>query len=209
MNDDARGFRPTSRSRARIAAGALLILAAVATVLVVFDSVDQRQAVLQVVNDVPAGTQLARSDLRVVEVSVDPSLAVVPATQMSGVVGTYAKVRIVAGGLVAQPLLQAEPLVAPGASVLAVSVPPAHLPIGLRERSQVLLVIAPQTPDQPVAEPVIGRVVGLPSTADQVTGEVSVSVELDADDAVTVAAADAVRIVLLDPGIDPAGQVAA
>jgi hypothetical protein len=125
------------------------------------------------------------------------------------VVGSYAKVRIVAGGLVAHPLLQPEPLVTAGSSILAVSVPPARLPAGLRERSQILLVMAPRSPDDPAPDPVTGRVVGLPSTPDQVTGEVSVSIELDPSDAVTVASADGVRIVLLDPGVDQAGQVAA
>lgn len=201
-------FRPTSRSRTRLAVGALLVLGSVAAVLLAFDSVDRRIAVLQVVGDIPAGEQLSDDDLRIVEVSDDPTLSMVAASDLGLVVGTYAKVRIVGGALLAQPMLQAEPLVTPGSSVLAVSVLPGELPAGLRERSQVLVVMPPQSPTDPLVEPVRARVVGLPSAPDQVTGSVSVSLEVPVADAVSVANSSTVRIVLLDPGADPAASVA-
>ena len=135
------GFRPSSRSRARIAVGSLLSLVAVGVVLLVFSTADRRVAVLQVVRDLPAGARLGAADVRSIELSADPSLAVVKATDIATVIGQYTKVRIVTGGLLASGLLQAGSLVAPGSAVVAVTIPAGELPAGLRERSQVEIVI--------------------------------------------------------------------
>jgi hypothetical protein len=198
-------FRPSSRSRVRMAVGTLLSLVAIGVVLFVFSTTDKRIAVLQVVHDIPAGTQLSAADLRPIELTNDPSLAVIKYTDLSSVVGLYAKVRIVPGGLLALGLLQTAPLVAAGAAVVAVSIPSGELPAGLRERSQVQVVI-PATGDKAPPEPVLGRVVGLPVTPDSATGQMSVSLEVAAADAVVVASAERVRVVLLDPGVDPAAS---
>jgi hypothetical protein len=198
------GFRPSSRSRMRIAVGTLLSLIAVGVVLLVFSTADRRVAVLQVVHDLPAGARIVAGDLRSIELSTDPSLAVVKSTDLGAVIGQYTKVRIVAGGLLASGLLQSEPLVTPGSAVVAVTVPSGELPAGLRERSQVQIVI-PTAGDEPTLPAIVGRVVGLPAAPDSVTGQMSVSFEVSAADAVTVASASRVRVVLLDPGIDPIG----
>jgi hypothetical protein len=197
-------FRPSSRSRVRIATGTLLSLVAIGVVLLVFSTADRRVAVLQVVRDLPAGSQIAAGDVRSVELSTDPSLAIVQSVDLAAVVGQYTKVRIVTGGLLASGLLQAQPLVAPGSAVVAVTIPSGELPSGLRERSQVQIVI-PTAGDEVARVPVVGRVVGLPAAPDSVTGEMSISFEMSAADAVTVAGATRVRVVLLDPGTDLAG----
>ncbi len=197
-------FRPSSRSRVRIAIGTLLAMVAVGVVLLVFSTADRRVAVLQVVRDLPAGTQIAAGDVRSIELSTDPSLAVVRAVDISSVVGQYTKVRIVTGGLLATGLLQAAPLVAPGSAVVAVTIPSGELPAGLRERSQVQIVI-PSVDDATPTATVVGRVIGLPDVPDSVTGQLSVSFEMSAADAVAVASAIRVRVVLLDPGLDTAG----
>ncbi|HZX55663.1 MAG TPA: SAF domain-containing protein, partial [Ilumatobacteraceae bacterium] len=170
---------------------------------------DKRVAVLQVVRDLPAGTQLTSDDMRSVDVSTDPSLAVVRALDLPAVVGQYTKVRIVSGGLLATGLLQSRPLVAPGSAVVAVTVPAGEVPAGIRERSQVQVVMptSGNTHDVAPAAPVTGRVVALPAAPDSVTGQMSLSLEVSAVDAVTVANAAAVRVVLIDPGVDPAGVV--
>ena len=179
---------------------------AVGVVLLVFSTTDKRVAILQVVRDIPAGSRLSTADVRSIELSTDPSLAVVGASEIASVVGRYAKVRIVSGGLLASSLLQADPLVTPGAAVVAVEVPAGELPAGLRERSQVQVVI-PSSGDDVAATSVVGRVVGLPTASDSTTGQLSVSLEVAVGDAVVVAGADRVRIVLLDPGTDPAAGV--
>jgi hypothetical protein len=187
----------------RIAIGTLLSLVAVGVVLLVFSTADKRVAVLQVVRDIPAGTQIAATDVRSIELSTDPSLAVVKAVDIVTVVGQYAKVRIVSGGLLSPALVQASPLVAPGAAVLAVTVPAGELPAGLRERSQVQVVVPPANGAAQLP-PIVARVVGIPTAPDSVTGQMSVSLEVAASDSVAIASAANVRIVLLDPGVDPA-----
>jgi hypothetical protein len=187
--------------------GALLTILAVGVMLMVFASADKRVPVLQVVRDVPAGTQLTSADLRIVHVSVDSSLAVVAAADEALVVGQYAKVRVVAGSLLATPMLQPGALVSPGASIVAISVPSGELPLGLRERSRVQLVFPATSAAEAAPAPVEGRVVGLPTSPDSVTGRESLSVEVAAADAPTVAAAATVRVVLLDPGVDAAAAV--
>jgi hypothetical protein len=189
----------------RIAIGTLLSLVAVGSVLLVFSTVDRRVAVLQVVRDLPAGAQLTSSDVRSIELSSDPSLAVVRVADVAAVVGQYTKVRIVSGGLLSTGLLQPAPLVAPGSAVVAVTVPSGELPEGLRERSQVQVVLLPNgTTAAP--PPVVGRVVGLPIVPDTVTGQQSISLEVASIDAVALASATRVRVVLLDPGTDLAGN---
>src|ERR1700709_1301168 len=64
-------FRPSSRSRVRIAVGALVAIGAIAVMLLIFSTADKRIPVLQLVRDVPAGQQLVGADLRVIELSAD------------------------------------------------------------------------------------------------------------------------------------------
>jgi hypothetical protein len=204
-------FRPSSRSRVRIAVGALVAISAIAVMLLIFSTADKRIPVLQLVRDVPAGQQLTGADLRTIELSADPTLAVVRASDIGSVVGGYARVRMISGSLLAVPMLQRTPLVAAGSAVVAVTIAAGELPAGLRERSRVQLVFprtSSQSADALAPEPVAGRVVGLPTAPDSSSGKLSVSVEVGAADAVTVAQAPVVRIVLLDPGVDAASAAA-
>lgn len=196
----SRGFRPSPRRRTRIAAGVALAAIAIGGNLAVYSGLGSREPVLQVVRDVPAGQQLTADDLRDVEVAVDSTVRTIPAGDAGGVIGQYARVRLVSGSLVVGEALQAEPLVSAGAAVVAIQVPDGALPIGLRERSRVRLVIpAPRAVDDEAPVEVIGRVVGLPSAPQSVSGRLSLSVEVDESSASAVAASDDVRVVLLDP----------
>lgn len=211
-------YRPRSRRRRRIAAGVALAAAAIAGNVFVYAGLDRAEPVVQVVRDIPAGEQLTPDALRAVDVELDDSVPAIPAEDVDGVVGRYAKVRLVAGSLVTPSSLQSEPLVAAGRSVVAVRVPDGSLPIGLRERSPIDLVLPASAavtpavpPDAPAPVTVVpGRMVGLPSTPGAQgaslagTGTTSLSVEVAAADAATVAAADEVRIVLVEPRPDEA-----
>jgi hypothetical protein len=194
----------------RIAVGTLLAIGAVGIMLLIFSTADKRVPVLQLVRDVPAGQRVVSADLRTIEVSADPTLAVVHAKDLDLVVGSYAKVRMISGSLLASPMLQTAPLVAAGSAVVAITIPTGELPAGLRERSRVQLVFPIDSSAAagavPVA-PVNGRVIGLPEVPDSVTGKLSLSIEVAAADAVTVAQAATVRVVLLDPGVDAADDV--
>lgn len=188
--------RISSRARGRLALGALIVAIGVLINLAIYRSVDDKSPVLQLNRDVPAGQQISADDFRTVEIGADGAFRSVPSSDLNAVVGSYAKVRLIAGTLLAREALQAGPLVAPGASVVAVTVPAGEVPIGLRERSRVSVVIVAS--DRTSAS-VNGTVVGLPSQAGS-SGQVSVSIELAAGDAGAVAAAEKVRLVLLDPG---------
>jgi len=188
--------RISSRARGRLALGALIVAIGVLINLAIYRSVDDKSPVLQLNRDVPAGQQISADDFRTVEIGADGAFRSVPSSDLNAVVGSYAKVRLIAGTLLAREALQAGPLVAPGASVVAVTVPAGEVPIGLRERSRVGVVIVAS---DRTSTSVNGTVVGLPSQAGS-SGQVSVSIELAAGDAGAVAAAEKVRLVLLDPG---------
>lgn len=202
------GFRPSTRRRNRIVIGVVLAALAIAGNLWVYSGIDDSEPVLQVSRDVPAGEQITADSVRTVRVDVDGSVDVVPADQLTAIVGTYAKVRLVSGSLVTPAALQPQPLVASGSSVVAILVPDGSLPIGLRERAPVDLVLpslssaGDDAPSKPTVVP--GRVVGLPSTPDSAVGVLSLSVEVAAGDAALVAASDGVRVVLREPSADEA-----
>ena len=201
-----RGFRPASRRRARVAGGAALVAIAIGGNVLVYSSLDDRESVLQVVRDVPAGEQVAPEDVRAIQVDADDTLRSVGADRVSTIVGQFAKVRLVSGSLVVAEALQSTPLISAGASVVAIQVPEGALPVGLRERSQVQLVVPANGDDATATEPTIvsGRVVGLPTAPATATGTLSLSVEVPEQLAPAVVASDDVRVVLVQPGVDPA-----
>jgi hypothetical protein len=194
------GFRPLGRRRSRMLVGALLSVTAIGGNLFLYSSMDTRTQVLQVVRDIPAGTQLSMIDLRPVEVWLDPSVNAVSADQAATLIGVYAKVRLAAGSLVVTESVQAQPLVAPEAAVVSVQLSEGSLPLGLRERSQILVVLPPPPfSDEGVSRVMDAVVVGLPAAVTGATGRVAVSLEVGIPAAVEIAGADDVRILLLDP----------
>ena len=199
-------FRPSARRRNRIAAGVALVAAAIGINIVVYTSLDGRAPVVQVTRDVPAGELITPDMLRTVEADLDGSVDVVAGENLHQVIGRYARVRLVSGALVTARSLQSAPLLGDGTAVLAISVPHGALPIGLRERSAVQLVLPAD--DGEAVRTLDGRVVGLPSTPEGAIGTQSLSIEVAALDAPTIAAADDVRVVLVEPQPDPAASEA-
>lgn len=201
---EARGFRPGSRRRARIAGGAALAALAIGGNVVVYTSLDDRTEVLQVVNDIRAGELVSADDLRIVEVDLDPTVPVVPADALASVTDQHARVHIASGTLLAPVLVQSAPLVGPGSAIVAVELRPTMVPDGLRERSLVELIVMADRGGSEEAHRTNGRVVTRPAEVERVSGVVSMSVEVASADAAMVAAGDDLRVVLLDPGVDPA-----
>ena len=204
---ERRGTRPSARRRNRIVAGVVLAALAVAANIWIYSNLGATDPVLQMTRDVIAGEQITADMTRTVEIDADDSVNVIPADRLSNIIGSYTKVRLVAGSLITEASIQPDPLVTQGASVVAVRVPDGSLPIGLRERVPVDLVLPSTVADDPAATGTIvvrGRVIGLPSAPDSTVGLLSLSVEVAAADAALVAAADDVRIVLLEPAADPA-----
>ncbi len=203
----SRGFRPTARRRNRLAAGLALGAAAIGANVLVYASLNSSEPVVQVVRDVPAGEQITADMLRTVDADVDSTVNTIGGADMQSLIGQYAKVRLVAGSLVVYPAIQSQPLLSAGNAVVAIEVKAAELPVGLRERVPVLLVIPPIAGDDSGLPTTIdGRVVGLPVASESGLGTQSVSIEVEASLVASVAAADEVRIVLLVPSTDPAVQ---
>ena len=207
MNDTSRvrGFRPSARRRNRIAAGVALAAIAVGGNVLVYSSLDDAEPAVQAVTDIPAGTEITSDMLRTIDVELDETVQMIPGSQLDLLPGRYAKVRIVSGALLTSPSLQFEPLVTPGHSVVAIRVENGTLPIGLRERSRVQLIVPPGNDGTAPVE-VVGRTVGLPVDAGSALGTTSLSVEVAAADAAAIAAADDVRVVLIEPADDDATE---
>lgn len=204
----ARGFQPASRRRSRIAAGVALAAIAIGGNLLIYANLQSAEPVVQVVRDVAAGEQLTSDMFRTVDVDADSTVNLIDGDRLGSLVGRYAKVRLVAGSLVTAESLQTLPLVTPGSSVVAIQVADGSLPIGLRERVPVLLVVpADRSTDGAGITSIPGRVVGLPTDTTSALGLQSLSVEVAASDAATIAAADDVRVVLVEPSDDPASAV--
>jgi hypothetical protein len=194
-----RGFRPASRRRARLATGAVLAAIGIGGNVLLYTSLDDATEVVQAVATIRQGERIEASDLRSVEVDLDASVPVVPASQIDLLVGQYARTYIGAGALVIDVMLQPEPLITPGQGVVAVEIRPTLVPRDLRERSQIFVVVVPDDDTDPFVTS--GRVVG---RTEGDSGDVlSLSVELSRADAPRVAAGDDVRVVLLEPGVDP------
>ena len=207
------GFAPASRRRNRIAAGVALAAIAVGANILVYSSVNNSEPAVQAVVDVPAGAQITSDMLRTVDVDAPSSVNLVPGDQLDSLVGAYAKVRLVSGSLVTPQSVQATSLVGPGNAVVAIQVDEGALPVGLRERVPVQLVIpqaagatAAATTDPTVID---GVVVALPIATASALGRQSLSVEVAAGSAPIVAGADDVRVVLAEPVAESSADPAA
>lgn len=196
---ESKGFRPGSRRRARIAGGAALAAVAIGGNVLVYANLDDRTEVLQVVTDIRAGELLTADALRIVEVDVGPTVPVVAADAIGSVVDQHARVHISSGTLLSPLLLQPTPLVSPDAAVVAVELRPTLVPSGVRERSLLELVVVSDDSEFRTT----ARAVTRPVEVDGVSGLLSMSVEVSSDDAARVAAGDEIRVVLLEPGVDP------
>jgi hypothetical protein len=196
----ATGFQPSRRRRNRIAAGIALAAIAIGGNIWVYSNLNSAKPAVQAVRDIPAGEQLTPDMFRTVNVDAESSVNVIDGDELDAVVGNYAKVRLVSGSLVTWEALQSTPLVTQGNAVVAIQVPEGALPVGLREQVPIELVIPPDRSTADTATIVISaRVVALPTLTANALGTQSLSVEVAATDAATVAAADDVRVVLSEP----------
>jgi len=194
-----------------------VVLAAIAFAgnLAVYSSLDERIEVLQASEEIPAGSVVELEQVRVTRVAVDSAVPVVPVGDSAVVIGRYARSRIAAGALIGPSAVQRHPLVAPRSGVVSIRLPEGSIPDGLSERSHVLVVVPESSPagagsavgderaettgdigapgDGGIAAVVVGAV------EPAGVGTLAISVEVDSADAVRIARADQVRIVLVAP----------
>lgn len=189
-------IRPIRRRWGRLVVGIGLVMIAVATNLAVHAMRHPEVGVVQIASEVPAGTRIEWRHLLEARLSLGSSIPVIPIDEVDSVVGRFARTRLAPGSLLTSTAIQDDPLVTPGMATVAIRLNEGLVPAGVHEHSMIEIVIRPAVIDSP---PLVigGRVLDQP-TADQ-SGRVGFSVEVDADDAVRVAMADDVRIVLVDP----------
>jgi SAF domain-containing protein len=199
------------RSRWRVAAGLLVVIAAAAGFVAWNTAASQATGVLVVNRPVPVGQPITAADLRVLEVPAAPGMAVVPESELGAVVGRPAAVPLLPGAVLSPDQVGAPVLPAQGQLLVSVAVPlpPPGLAPGARVR--VLITAGVGAGQVAAGAPADGQL-GLvtPATAAIVvdvgpadgTGARAISLLLAAEAGEPVAAAAATGRVslLLEPG---------
>jgi SAF domain len=179
------------RSLTRLIVGALLT----AVVVLAFVTIDLRAHrktdVLAVTTAIAAGQTLAPADVVAVAVSAEPGVPLIAAADLNQVIGRSAAVPLVRGELLVPRLLGPAAFPASGQAVIAVDVKPGRAPVGLQPGSSVLVLSAPAdgtAPATPAVAPATPQasVVSVEDSADG-SGDLTVSLLMNRDDAVTVA----------------------
>ncbi|WP_299960143.1 SAF domain-containing protein [uncultured Modestobacter sp.] len=147
--------------------------------------------VLAVARDVAVGSRITADDLTVASVPSDPHLSPIPATEQSRVVGAFAQVPLVRGGLLTRSQVGADSGLAAGELLVALPLKDGQFPArGLTAGQRVLIVATPGSSGaaaggavQPSTEATVAGV-GAANPTTQVT---VVDVRLREDDGPTVA----------------------
>lgn len=130
---------------------ALVALGALVTMWLV-SSTGQRTSVLVMARDVAYGAPVTDADLSSVEVSLDPSVSMLPATERARVVGMTAATALTAGSLLSPSQLSIT--IPPGAGqvLVGVAVPATRMPAGgLAAGDGILIVDTPAADADPPA----------------------------------------------------------
>lgn len=210
------GLRLRPKRPARAILAVLLVVASVVAALTIYVRISDRQDVLALDRTVLAGEQLVASDLRVVSISTDDALAVVPASDRDLLVGQYARVRLAEGALLTAGGVQADPLVAADKVLMSITVSAGGIPTGLREGSRLTLIATPGADTATSLEPVLveATVAAVPQNLVDALGsgstsaDLALSVEVPPDRVVLIGAADEIAVGVLDPSAPfPSEQV--
>jgi hypothetical protein len=164
-----------------------------------------RQPVLALTRSVPAGHLLSLGDLRVVNVSADAGVAVVPASSESSVLGRPVALPLAAGTLLTTTELGTGRIPPPGWAVVGVALKAGQYPPELAPGDRVLIVTAAGngasgTGAVGTAPPTPATVVGVEAApvSSQAAAVVSLQVsEADAQSVAVAASNGAVSIVLV------------
>jgi len=159
---------PRSRRRpALLALGVALVAVGAVVAVWLVGAQGQRTSVLMMARDVPYGAVVTDADVTSVEVSLDPSVTVVPAAARDRVVGMSAATALSAGSLVSPGQLTSSTPPGPGQVLVGVAVPAVRMPAGgLLAGDRVLIVDTPAAD----ADPPTGVPGSIPATVVRVGG---------------------------------------
>jgi len=129
-----------------IALAAALIGAGILASATLYQREDRQVPVVMVTTAVPVGTVITSADVGTTTVAAGPGLQVIPARQLSQVVGLVAATSLRPGTLLAPSELTSKLAPAPGQQLVPVAIKPSGLPAsGLAPGDQVLVVATPAT----------------------------------------------------------------
>lgn len=136
---------PKSRRRpALLALGAGLMAMGVLTGAWLVNGAGDRQSVLAVARPVPFGAVITAGDLTHAEVSLDPAVSTVPASDIGQIVGRVAATDLTPGSLLTRSAVTDVAPPAKGQVLVAISLPASRIPAGsLQPGDRVLVVDTP------------------------------------------------------------------
>ena len=178
------------RRPALIAASIVAISAGALLAAFAWTATSTTQSVLAVRSAVERGALITQDDVMTVQVSADPALAPVPASQASSVVGQRAATDLAAGTLLTREQVSATVLPAAGMSIVGVGLPSAQMPgepLLVGDRVRVVATPGPSgevTAGEPVT--IAATVVGV--RVNDENGQSVVSVQVPQGDAAGLAA---------------------
>lgn len=135
---------PRRRRPGMVALAAALIGVGILASAALYHRADHQVPVLLVTATVPAGSVITASDVGITTVVAGPGVQVIPARQMSQVIGLIAATSLQRGTLLAPSELTSKLTPAPGQDLVPVALKPSALPAsGLAPGDQVLAVPTP------------------------------------------------------------------
>lgn len=138
---------PPVRGRRRpwlIALGALLASIGALAVVWMVGAAGQRQEVLVVRQELAYGDEVTSADLGIARVSVDPGVAVVPASRRSDMVGLIATTRLTPGSLLTGDALSPRSGPVAGQVLVPVALPAERMPAGGLQPGDRILAVTTQ-----------------------------------------------------------------
>lgn len=148
------GPRARRRPGLLVAGAAMVALGALAVIWLVSAS-GHRVDVVLVARDVPYGQAITAGDLTTTPVSVDASVAVIPANQASKFIGSVTTSNLAAGSLLTRSEVSSSGVLQPGEVLVPLPLPGDRVPAAGLEAGQRLEVVdaPPSGADPPVAAP--------------------------------------------------------
>ncbi|OXM44106.1 hypothetical protein CFP75_35505 [Amycolatopsis alba DSM 44262] len=188
-----------------LVAGVLLVVLCVGGAVWWTTSTQDRVSVLALAKPVPLGHVLTSADLRSIDVSATPGMALIPADRAASVLGRPMATSLGAGTLLTPDAVSAAAIPAAGRAVVAVVVKPGQAPPELAAGTPVTVVVTAAAAESSMFGHASGTswratVVGVtPAGTDQTT---VVSLEIDTTGASQLAQVPAGQLALV---MQPAG----
>ncbi|MEU0093641.1 hypothetical protein [Kribbella sp. NPDC006257] len=161
------GRLPTNTRRRRPAVAALAALLIVGGALIaglLAIRMDERQAVIQLSQNVGVGEKISVDDLAETRVAGD-GLKLIPAEQASRIIGTYAKVNLVRGQLLNEGQFVKDPPIAEGKAAVGIALVGGRVPAAGLQPGDLVELIRIGTGNQPPVVLGTGTILDVPKVS--------------------------------------------